>query len=233
MARKGISEDAVSFETKTFTLKISRDMTRDIVTFMHQHKIYANRADFILYSIRWFNYETLKFLLKNKSNKKMSDSQMAEKIAARRDLIMGENDSYIDYKEKNRYQDSVTFRITDGLKDYCSILNDDSWKFESVQDYMRAAIAWRIKNIRDNHRAVIGIADQMSKDLFGFICPFNVSRGPEAFDDGEMMIDIVINGDNQENRDDFDLDNYDDRMVDIDLDGGKHSSESENKGNID
>lgn len=221
VARKGKSEDAVSFETKTFTLKISRALTQDVVAFMHVHKIYANRADFILYAIRWFNHCTLRFLMEQKSKKNMSDSRIEENILTVKEKIVAEMDSYIDYKEKNRFTDSVTFRITDGFRQYCSLLNDDSWRFESVQDYMRAAIAWRIKKLRDDRTKVRRLSSKLSKDLFTFVCPSNISRGQDAFDEDEMVIDDLDDSDSSEHGG-F---GYDDSMVDMESSDDKNAND--------
>jgi len=188
MARTGNSEGAISFEATSFTLKIPRQLMRDMITFMCNHKIYTNRADFIQYAIRWFNHYSLIFLLQLISSNK-SESEMRNSISLEGQRIEAELESYINYKDKDRYPDHVSFRITSSLIQYCTIMNKQTWQLGSVQDYMRAAIAWRIKDLRETRTRILRVSDKLSDELFSFICPLEVGRGPEAYDEGELMID--------------------------------------------
>ena len=68
-------------------------------------------------------------------------------------------------------------------------MNKQTWQLGSVQDYMRAAIAWRIKDLRETRTRILRVSDKLSDELFSFICPLEVGRGPEAYDEGKLMID--------------------------------------------
>ncbi len=190
VARKGKSIDAVSFETKTMTLKIPRALTRDMISFMYIHKFFANRADFMINAIRWFNQYTLDFMLSTLSAKDVTDSDYQKSIQARKERLSAEMDSYVDLKADVRYEDSVTFKITSELQQCCIILNEKIWRFKKYQDYMRVGIAWYVKMLREMRRKLIDTADKIDNEVFSFICPFDVPRGPEMYDEGELMIDL-------------------------------------------
>ena len=190
MARKGKSVDAVSFKTKTMTLKLPRALTQDMISFMYIHKFFANRADFMINAIRWFNQYTLDFVLSTLSAEDTTESDYQKSIRVRKERLSAEMDSYVDLKAEVRYEDSVTFKITFELQQCCIILNEKVWGFKRYHDYMRVGIAWYIKMLREMRRKMIDASDKIDNEVYSFICPFDVPRGPEMYDEGELVIDL-------------------------------------------
>ena len=224
MARRGSGSDVVQFKTNVTSIRFPKVLMEDMVAMIKMTKYFTNRSDFIIYSVRRFNEYTLSYILKNMSSNPGSNKEYWTRTAAISEELLTQLNVYCEKSEVGLEDDSndeqpykVTYSITEGLQEYISLLNQNTWKFDSVQTYIRVAVARMVDKLRENKARILYKSSVLGQDFINATCSSH-GRGSVAYEEGELMIDIPGNK-QVKDRDDDDVQiDVDDRALIFDDD---------------
>ena len=201
MARRGSGTDVVQFRTNVTSIRFPKVLMEDMVAVIQMTKYFTNRSDFIIYSVRRFNEYTLDYILRYMSSEPNSNKEYWERTAQLSEDMLIQLNAYYDEHEGESDQDpedekpyKVTYSITDGLQEYISLLNQNTWKFDSNQTYIRVAVARFVEKLRINKSRIISRSSVVGQDFVNATCS-SQGRGSVAYEEGELMIDFTVNKD--------------------------------------
>ncbi len=149
MARKGASDYAVSFDTESTNLSMPEILMNRLVDHVASTTTYSNRADFVTFAFRYFNEYTVDFLFDQIEKYGDDPKEFKIKMAQRSSELYESLESCVPDGAKKRYGEKITFSIPVGLENYIQMLNQQTWKYKSIQEYMRVAIAFYLQHDKD------------------------------------------------------------------------------------
>lgn len=206
VARKGSSKDAVQYETSVHSIALPEAMMRDLVTVLDFNQNFANRTDFIMYAVRRFNDYTLKFIIDNISSKDQSPSILIQKSSEEKEKLIRFLDDYvIDEGQTPRLPYKITYSMTEQMEEQIKLLNENSWRFDSIQTYMRVAIGAYIQELRRNRGNIKARSSVLGHVFVSTLCPSTSKNGSSFFKI------IEIKSDDEE--DDDAEDDFSDRFI--------------------
>lgn len=193
MGRKGTKKDVVQFDTKVTSIRFPKVLMQDMVSMIKKTRYFTNRSDFLIYSIRRFNEYSLEHIFKHMSSDPEASKRYWELSAKMSDDMMIQLNAYGEIEpespdDPDAPSNKVTYSITEGLLEYIALLNQNTWKYDSVQTYMRVAVAVFVDDLRKNMARIQSMSSIVGQDFVNATCPF-VGRGSIAYDEGVLTID--------------------------------------------